>query len=319
VNTKLEPAPETSAPAERLEDVINELSDRWLSTLDLSPDTVDTYRQSLKTFLEWITEQKDTQVTAGTVRDFRDALNDDYAATTVNLRLSALRSFFDWAVRQDHLPANPAESVQSLRTRSSTRRHKREELSSEEVAGLLETCEGDRDVDKRNRAIVALMAFTGVRTVELHRANIEDLETKNDRMILWVQGKGQQDKSDFVVLPDPAVDAVREWLKVHPDGDDQDPLFVSLSNRNRGARITRHAIRTMIKRNMEDAGIVGDNKTTHSLRHSAISNAIRNGADPQQAQSMARHANVNTTMIYYHEIGRTEDPAEDRISYEKVG
>jgi len=60
---------------------------------------------------------------------------------------------------------------------------------------------------------------------------------------------------------------------------------------------------------------VGDNKTTHSLRHSAITNAIRNGASPMQVQAMARHSSFDTTLNYVHEVDRIDNPAEDLISY----
>lgn len=62
--------------------------------------------------------------------------------------------------------------------------------------------------------------------------------------------------------------------------------------------------------------MVGNAKTTHSLRHSAITNAIRRGASPMQVQAMARHASFDTTLGYYHEVSRLDDPAEDLIHYE---
>jgi integrase/recombinase XerC/integrase/recombinase XerD len=61
---------------------------------------------------------------------------------------------------------------------------------------------------------------------------------------------------------------------------------------------------------------VGEQKTGHSVRHSAITNAIRNGASPMQVQAMARHASFDTTLGYYHEVSRLDDPAEDRVRYD---
>jgi site-specific recombinase XerD len=61
--------------------------------------------------------------------------------------------------------------------------------------------------------------------------------------------------------------------------------------------------------------VVGETKSTHSLRHSAITNAIRNGADPKQVMQMARHKSFNTTLGYYHEVNRLNSPAEDLIDY----
>ena len=135
-------------------------------------------------------------------------------------------------------------------------------------------------------------------------------------MVLWIQGKGHKEADDFVVLPSPAEKALRDWVKVRKKS--VGPLFWSLSRQNRGERLSRRAIRGMVKSRFADAGVVGNRKTTHSLRHSAISNAIRNDATPLQVQAMARHQSFDTTLSYYHEIGRTENPAEDLISYEDV-
>ena len=110
-----------------------------------------------------------------------------------------------------------------------------------------------------------------------------------------------------------ADEALRAWLVQR--GKDEGPLFWSLSRQNPGDRLSSRAIRGMVKDRFHLAGVVNGGKTTHSLRHSAISNAIRNGAEPLQVQAMARHQSFETTLGYYHELSRTEKPAEDLIDY----
>jgi site-specific recombinase XerD len=304
---------------------ITDLVNTWLEDIDKKADTTRTYRKALEDFTDWYnTEQRpaldtpDKRAAAGIVRDFKYFLNEDegYSAATVNLKLSALRSFFSWTVREGLIEKNPAEDVDGMKRAGTSKRHKRDELTTSEVRRVLEGCQTDESLTgTRDAALIALMAYTGLRTVEVHRANIEDLKTEDDRTILEVQGKGSDEKGDIVVLPEDAENILSDWLSERSDAIDEDPLFVSLSPRNRGDRLSRHAIRTMVKRRLKDAGIVNGRKSTHSLRHSAISNAIRNGADPEQAQAMARHENMNTTMTYYHEINRVENAAEDLIDY----
>lgn len=118
---------------------------------------------------------------------------------------------------------------------------------------------------------------------------------------------------DFVVLPVDAEKAMRAWLRVR--GRKKGPLFTSLSRQNYGSRLTTRAIRGMVKARLERAGIMGAGKSTHSLRHSTISSAIRHGAEPLQVQAMARHRSYDTTLGYYHELSRTDTPAEDLIQY----
>ena len=80
---------------------------------------------------------------------------------------------------------------------------------------------------------------------------------------------------------------------------------------------TLRSIRRIVKRAYRLAGVRGAGKTSHSLRHSAITSAIRHGAPLPKVQSMARHASLNTTMIYYHELDRVEDPAEGYVRYDE--
>jgi integrase/recombinase XerC len=157
------------------------------------------------------------------------------------------------------------------------------------------------------------MAYCAVRTVEIQRADIADLQTKDNRTILWIRGKGHEEADDFVVLPSHTERVVRDWLKVRKKK--AGPLFWSLSRQNRGERLSSRAIRGIVKDRFANAGVLGNHKTTHSLRHSAITNAIRQGAQPLQVQAMARHRSFDTTLGYYHEVGRIASPAEDMIDY----
>ena len=165
----------------------------------------------------------------------------------------------------------------------------------------------------RNLAILALMAYTGARTVEVHRADLADLRTEKGRLILDVTGKGHTEADSVVVLANPRVEAaLHDWLSMR--GDKPGPLFTSLSDRSNGERLSLRALRGIVKDYFRLAGVIG-NKTTHSLRHTAISKAILRGAPVQKVQSMARHKSVDTTMIYFHEVDRLENPAEAFIDY----
>jgi integrase len=265
-------------------------------------------------FRAWLQERGSdlNRATPPDVREWRDELREHYAVQTVNLRLSAVRRFYAWLIEEGAPILNPAANVRGASRRGKTRRHKRDELSASEVLAVLDTCEGT-ELGKRDRGILALMAYCALRTIEVQRAELSDLATRDGRSVLWVRGKGRVEADDFVVLPAAADEALRSWLIER--GSEQGPLFVSLSRQNPGDRLSTRAIRGMVKDRFHLAGVVNGSKTTHSLRHSAISNAIRNGAEPLQVQAMARHQSFVTTLGYYHEVSRTESPAEDLISY----
>lgn len=99
------------------------------------------------------------------------------------------------------------------------------------------------------------------------------------------------------------------------DHSDADPLSISLSNRSRGQRLTTRAIRSMVKARYRQVGVAGNRKTTHSLRHSAITNVIRHGATRLQVQALAGHASFDTTLGYFDAEARTANPGEDLIDY----
>lgn len=280
-----------------------------------SPATLDAYGRSLDVFQEWVDRQGGIDGTARDIRSFKNALQDDgYSIQTVNLRLSAVRSFYRFLVEMYRLSHSPAESVRGIK-RSKSRKHKRDALTGAEIHRVLQTC-GGTGSDLRDHAILILMAFCGLRTVEIYRADIDDLQTKQDRLVLYVQGKGAREKDDYVVIPVHKEHVIREWIRYRKKHFDGDPLFVSFSNRNRGSRLSKRSIRRMIAMRYDQAGVVGSRKTAHSLRHSAITSAIKNGASPLQVQAMARHASFDTTLGYIHEVGRIDDPAEDLIRFD---
>lgn len=284
-----------------------------------SDNTIATYRRGLAVFVRWLAGYGGGQVTPAMVATFKKHLKGAYSVQTVNARLTAVRRFYAWMVVTGRLPYSPASEVKGLK-RSKSKSHKRDALTNGELLAVLNTCAPFTPEGKRDNAILVLMAYCGLRTVEVHRADIGDLRTRKDRLTLDVQGKGRTSKDDFVVIPVDQERVIRGWLsdrltfKGHgPD----DPLFISLSNRNRGQRMGLRGIRGMVKARYAQAGVVG-RKTTHSLRHSAITNAIRRGATPMQAQAMARHGSIDTTLGYYHEVSRVDNPAEDMIDYEVV-
>ena len=302
---------------------VTDLVDEWLRYCrdadDTSPATLQAYRRGLGVWADWLRESGNAGVvTPATVVRFKGWLQARYSPQTVNLRLSAVRSFYRWCVVTERLPTSPAGSVKGVK-RSNSKQHKRDALTNGEVLDVLVTCDPGTLPGVRDRALLTLMVFCAMREVEVHRANIGNLKTQGDRLVLEVQGNGRREADEVVVIPRDREHVIRDCLahrmtfREHGQGD---PLFVSLSNRTRGQRLSTRAIRAIVKARYRQAGVVGYRKTTHSLRHSAITNSIRHGATPMQVQAMARHTSFDTTLGYFHEESRTANPAEDFISYE---
>ncbi len=315
---------------ELTEALTDEIVAEWLryeaEENDASSNTVATYRKGLSVFTAWCRDNglALAMVTPVDVAGFKTWLKntewaDDtyYSVQTVNLRLTAVRRFYAWAVVTGKALINPAADVKGVK-RKKSRTHKRDALTNGEVSKVLATCDCGTIEGLRDKVILVLMAYCGLRQIEIHRANIGDVRTKGDRLVIFVTGKGHTEGDDYLVIPMSQEPLVAEWLRLRSGAKPGDPLFVSLSNRSNGNRLSLRAIRYLVKMRYHQAGVVagGQTKTTHSLRHSAITNAIRQGATPMQVQSMARHADYNTTLGYFHEVNRIDNPAEDLINYD---
>ena len=298
------------------------LVDDWLDYMakaeGATPATVQAYQKGMCVFVSWLRETGNVgNVTPMVLVDYKAWLATTYSPQTVNLRLSAVRSFYRWLVNTGHAPTSPGACVKGMKRPKATT-HKRDTLTNGEVVAVMETCERGTPRGDRDAAIMSLMVYCGLRTIEIHRASVGNLKTQDDRLVLEVQGKGRLTADEVAVIPRNQEPTIRAWVgqRQHLPGlGDDAPLFVNLSNRNGGGRMTTRVIRRMVKERYARAGVVGRRKSTHSLRHSAITNAIRHGATPLQAQAMARHASFDTTKGYYHEVGRIENPAEDLIDY----
>jgi integrase/recombinase XerD len=275
-----------------------------------SDETRAHYRDFFKRFLKWIDARglSLADVTREDIRRYLDEARGTCAPPTLKMYLVAVRSFYRWAVTQG-APADPTEGIPLPRVPKNV--HKRDRLTDPEVIALLATCD-ETPIGRRDRAIICLMFYCGLRSVSVHRADIGDLEEREGREVLWSWGKARDGKDDYNPLPVPAENALREWLAVRP-GSTTGPLFTDLNKGPAGRRMSKNAIRTAVRLRMRRIGIRDPRKTPHSLRHAGASNAIEHGATLVQTQAMLHHQDPTTTMIYVHQKNRLKFPAEDLI------
>jgi integrase/recombinase XerD len=283
------------------------------SSQEIAPLTAKLYEAGARRYLAWCARNGQPWYTPDSLRAWKADELQEWKPASVNAWLSGVRAWCAWLVETERIPSNPFISVKSAAQKGRRSHHAREALTVDEIRRLLALPDTETPGGKRDLAILALMAYTGVRTVECYRAEIKDLETRSGKLILNIQGKGRVEADEFVVIEPKPEAMLRDWLIQR--GREQGPIFVSVSNRTRGEKLSLRAIRWRVKEYYKLAGIVG-NKTTHSLRHTAITTAILKGAPLQKVKALARHASLDTTMIYYHEIDRLDNPAEAYIDYD---
>lgn len=287
-----------------------ELYTRFVSYLDATPKTAETYSRAIKQFFKYIHLNGISQPTREDVISFREELKVDHKPTTVQLYIQALRLFFSWT-EQERIYPNIAQHVKGAKI---SKDHKKDYLTGSQIKNVLGKIDRSTPQGRRDYAMFALMTTGGLRDIEVHRANIEDLRTLGDTTVLYLQGKGREERTDYVKIPTEVERAIRESLADRKDTQGKKPLFISLSNNSKGERITTRSISGAIKASLKRAGYDSDRLTAHSLRHTAVTLSLLGGNSLQEVQQFARHTNIATTQIYAHNLERAKNKCENTIA-----
>ena len=290
--------------------ITEDLYTRFIAYLDASPKTVATYTRALRQLFKWLYENGITQPQREDIVRYREELKADHKPSTVQNYIVATRLFFQWT-EQEKLYPNVAQHIKGAKL---DRNHKKDYLTSKQVKAVLADIDRTTEQGVRDYAIVVLMITGGLRTVEVSRANIEDLSTVGDSSVLYIQGKGHTERTEYVKLMPEVEEAIRAYLKTRGAVSGKDPLFTSLSNNSKGKRITERSVSQIAKDSMVTAGYNSDRLTAHSTRHTAVTLALLGGQSLEEVQQFARHANITTTQIYAHNLDRAKNNCEATIA-----
>ena len=291
--------------------VVNEsLYNSFISYLDASPKTVQTYSRAIRQFMKYIALNGITQPVREDVISFREELKAEHKPTTVQNYITAVRLFFQW-LEQEKLYPNVAQHIKGAKL---TKEHKKDYLTSSQIKSVLADMERDTVQGRRDYAIISLMVTGGLRDIEVHRANIEDLRTLGDSTVLYLQGKGREERTEYVKVPAPVEKAIRASLADRKDAKGSQPLFISLSNNSKGDRISTRSISGIVKSNLVNAGYDSDRLTAHSLRHTAVTLSLLGGQSLEEVQQFARHSQISTTQIYAHNLDKAKNQCSNTIA-----
>jgi len=285
------------------------LLNRFVLFLDTSPETITTYKKSLRQFFIYLQENNIINPRREDIIAYRDSMKKNLQSNTVQLYMVAVRLFFSW-LSQEGLYPNIAFKIKGARVGNA---HKRQCLTVNQLQNLI-SFPRITVVEKRDYAIILLMTTGGLRDIEISRANIEDLQVIGDNVVLYIQGKGRDEKDAFVLIPSQIDDAIRDYLKERNDTFPSSPLFCSTSNNSRGNRLSTRSVSGIVKSRLITAGYDSPHLTAHSLRHSAATISMLNGSTLEETQQFLRHSNLNTTMIYLHHFNRMNNKSEERIA-----
>lgn len=240
--------------------------------------------------------------------------------STVAQYLRSVKQFFSWTAASGLYP-NIAANIHAPRIRTDA--HKKDALTPAQVLDIEKSITAGTDAraaaaadarkdragrmgrateqGKRLYAMYTLAVNAGLRTVELSRANVRDIEVKGGQAVIYIWGKGHTEADTGKALAPEVYQAIRDYLDSRTDRPTANsPLFVSTGNRSGGKRIAETTISRMLKDAMRAAGYDSERITAHTLRHTAGTNVQALTGDIYQTQKYMRHASPATTEIYLH-------------------
>ena len=273
---------------------LEELVESFIQAQDVKPSSRNLYRRTLKQYLSWV--EKKGYLLSGIARaqvlEYKeDLLGYGMSSLTVGSYITSVRRFYEWTEANKYYP-NVAKGIKTPRRKQ---QFKKQPLLPAQATALLSYY---RDRALRDYAIVNLLLRTGLRTVEAIRANVEDITYKGGQRVLLVQGKGRDERDNFVLLTDKAYQPIADYLATRGQVEGSEPLFTSTSNNSKGERLTTRSISHIAKEGLKAIGLNEKAFTAHSLRHTTAVNILRAGGTLEAAQFTLRHSNPATTQIY---------------------
>jgi integrase/recombinase XerD len=273
---------------------IAELVDLFISSKDVNANSKRLYKRTLKLYFNWV-ETKGyllSEITRAQLLEYKEELlSSGKSSLSVGSYITVVRCFYEWTEANKFYP-NVAKGIKTPKRKQ---QFKKQPLLPSQATALLSYYQ---DKALRDYAIVNLLLRTGLRTIELIRANVEDISYKGSQRVLLVHGKGRDEKDNFVLLTDKAYQPLADYLATRGKVNSSEPLFTSSSNNSKGERLSTRTISYIAKEGLKAIGLDERSFTAHSLRHTTAVNILRAGGSLEIAQLTLRHSNPATTQIY---------------------
>lgn len=308
--------------------LINQFIQYLTSEKNASPNTCRSYLRDLEEFRNFIRGAgtdtshlmiKEIQkIDKLLIRRYLSFLHRKNRKSSVSRKLSTLRSFFKYLLREGIVSSNPAKKVSTPKVEKllpST-------LTVDEAFRLIESpkLKSNENGSKfskegilRDIAIMELLYSSGLRVSELVGLNINQLDF--DLGLVRVMGKGRKER--IVPVGRKAIDALKIYLKERKDLDGGGPLFIN----RRGGRLSARSVGRLIKKYSLVSGIYR-RISPHTLRHSFATHLLNGGADIREIQEMLGHSSLSTTQRYIHlsldKLMEVYDRAHPRGYFQRV-
>ncbi|MFP3852383.1 tyrosine-type recombinase/integrase [Pseudomonas sp. W5-01] len=288
----------------------------WFANID-NPRTRRAYQNDLEDFCSFVgltAADEFRAVTRSHVLAWRAQLEiRGLAGATIRRKLAALASLFDHLLENNAVAGgNPVHGVK--RPKIETNEGKTPALGDDQAKRLLEAPDTASVKGVRDRAILAVLMYHGLRREEAATLTLSDLVERRGIKHLRVHGKGK--KIRFLPLHPVAAERIYAYLERDSVREQSSgPLFRSVRGKTTGAGVTANGLYTVVAHWARVAGIEVDGLGVHGLRATAATNALEHDADIAKVQMWLGHANISTTRLYDRRGQRPEDSPTYKVKY----
>lgn len=287
----------------------------WFANID-NPNTRRAYRNDLKEFMTFvgISVPEDLRlVTRAHILAWRkDLERGELSGATIRRKLAALSSLFEYLSDANAVTHNPVKGVR--RPKVESYEGKTPALGDAQARNLLKLPAGDGLKDKRDRALLSLLLYHGLRREELSRLTVQDVHARRGVTHLRVHGKGN--KVRHIPLHPGTQELLTDYLEASGHAHEKSaPLFRPIRNNRTGEldrTLSGDGIYKLVRGYAKKLGVaIG----VHALRVTAATNALEHEADIAKVQEWLGHANIATTRLYDRRKSRPEDSPTFKVSY----
>lgn len=280
------------------QDLVDKFVDYLVVNRHYSDETKKSYLEDINNFVKALDENGGfkgfTVVDRFDVETYLTYVDEqNYADDTIARRMSSMRSFYNFLVKNDFVSQNPFELVQLRRKGRKLPRF----FYEKEMDQLFKAVQGDDILSLRNSALLELLYATGMRVSECANLTISQLDFNNG--IVLIHGKGDKDR--YVPFGEYAQAALKKYLAgsrqklMEKYQEHHDFVFVN----NRGKQITSRGIEYILDKIIKKTSLTA-NIHPHMIRHTFATHLLDNGADLRTVQEMLGHSSLSTTQIYTH-------------------
>ena len=278
-----------------MENYVQQFISYLASERGLAQNTLESYGRDLRYFQQYLESNQLTFATGSTneiIRTYLDELKKQgKAVSTISRNLAALKSFYQYLLKEQYLDVDPASKIESPKLEKKLP----QVLSVQQVELLLKQPNINLPAGLRDNAMLELLYATGIRVSELITINVNDVNLE----LGYIKCFGRGAKERVVPLGSIASKCVAQYLRKGRTtlvrSKQEEAMFVN----HHGRRLTRQGFWKIIKKYASEAHIE-QKITPHTLRHSFATHLLENGADLRSVQEMLGHADISTTQIYTH-------------------